>query len=108
MAFGSMYLSVKINKMKWTRGRLERSVKLASEAEIARDLCIEILKTDARTHKALGEIQLAETAFNAAKNQHYKVIGQAKREIKSLAQADGMDAQSLAQKFKLKALSGGK
>lgn len=106
MSFGSMFTKAKLNKMLWTKGRLERSMKLATESEIARDLCVEILKTDARTHKALGDIDLANVAFNAAKNSHYRQINQAKGMVKEAARLNESNPQSLAQKFKFAALQG--
>ncbi len=107
MALGSNYLKVKVNNMAWTNGRLERSMKLAAQSELALKTCVETLKYDAETMRNLGQLDLAEAAFNASASAYNKQIGAAKKEVWANAkQMQGNQVQTLANKFKYAALGG--
>lgn len=108
MALGLTYAQVKANKMIWSKGRLERSMNLAKESELALQTCVETLKYDAETIRNLGQLDLANTAFNASASAFNKQISGAKKEVwQNARMSQGSQVQALASRFKYAALEGG-
>lgn len=106
--FGINYMKVKTNNLVWSKGRLERSMQLASQSKIALDTCVETLKYDAETIRNLGQISLANAAFNASASAYNRQIGDAKKEVwQNARMSQGNQVQALASRFKYAALEGG-